>query len=100
MAADGDRGTPQSAGARGGSVQRVVAGGHAQGGRSGQAAMIPLFLGLTTANLTALLAAIALGYTAVGNPAMRGWHTLAGVMATIGCVAVHCTVFTYFIATS
>ena len=63
--------------------------------------MIPLFLGLTIANLAALLAAIGLGYAGAGvGGSMRGWHTLAGAMALLLCIAVHCVVFTYFIATA
>ena len=63
--------------------------------------MIPLFLGLTIANLTALLATVALGYLAVaGSATLRGWHMLGGTLAAILCIAVHCIVFTYFIATA
>jgi hypothetical protein len=63
--------------------------------------MIPLFLGLTIANLAALLATVALGYVAVsGNASIRGWHMLGGTLAAILCIAVHCIVFTYFIATA
>ena len=65
--------------------------------------MIPLFLGLTIANLTALLGTIALGYFAAGGSAaasLRGWHMLAGALAAILCVAVHCIVVTYFVATA
>jgi hypothetical protein len=36
----------------------------------------------------------------VGGPEMKGWHILAGAMATIVCCGVHCVVFTYFIATA
>jgi hypothetical protein len=65
--------------------------------------MIPLFLGLTIANLTALLGTIGLGYFAAGSgagPSLRGWHMLAGTLAAILCVAVHCIVVTYFVATA
>jgi uncharacterized membrane protein len=67
--------------------------------------MIPLFLGLTVSNLTALLAAIGMGYYAAGHAgahagSARGWHTLAGAMTLMLCIAVHCVVFTYFIATT
>ena len=63
--------------------------------------MIPLFLGLTLANLTALLATIALGYAAMpATSALRSWHMLAGALTALLCVAVHCIVFTYFIATA
>jgi hypothetical protein len=59
--------------------------------------MIPLFIGLTAANLLGLLIAVALGY----SPNLRGpWHQLAGTLATLLCVAAHCIVFTYFIATA
>jgi hypothetical protein len=63
--------------------------------------MIPLFLGLTLANVTALLATIALGYAGTAaTGALRSWHMLAGTMAALLCIAVHCVVFTYFIATA
>jgi hypothetical protein len=63
--------------------------------------MISLFLGLTIANLTALLTAIGLGYAgASGVGAGRTWHILAGALAALLCVAVQCVVFTYFMATS
>ena len=63
--------------------------------------MIPLFLGLTIANLAALLATVVLGYVAVsGNASIRGWHMLGGTLAAILCIAVHCIVLTYFIATA
>src|SRR5260370_30260316 len=63
--------------------------------------MISLFLGLTIANLTALLTAIGLGYAgASGMGAGRTWHILAGALAALLCVAVQCVVFTYFMATS
>jgi hypothetical protein len=62
--------------------------------------MISLFLGLTIANLVALLAAAALGYMSAANPDWRGYHLLAGALAALLCVAVHCVVFTYFVATA
>ena len=63
--------------------------------------MIPLFLGLTIANLVALLGTIALGYLGVtGSATLRGWHMLAGALAVLLCIGVHCIVFTYFIATA
>jgi hypothetical protein len=65
--------------------------------------MIPLFLGLTIANLAALLGTMGLGYAAAGGAAsasLRGWHMLAGALSAILCIAVHCIVFTYFIATA
>ena len=63
------------------------------------AVMVSLFLGLTIANLTSLLVTIGLGYAGMG-PGLRGWHMLAGAMALILCIAVHCVVVTYFIATA
>ena len=63
--------------------------------------MIPLFLGLTLVNLLMLGVATALGYVVGRDPAR--WsphHQLAGVLAAMTCVAVHCVVFTYFIATA
>jgi hypothetical protein len=68
--------------------------------------MLRLFLGLTTANLTALMIAAALGYLHVWSPAAAGGvgggggHILTGALATGICVGVHCVVFTYFIATA
>ena len=61
--------------------------------------MIPLFLGLSTANLLGLLAAAVVGYVSVDQRDLRPYHLLAGVLAAILCVGVHCVVFTYFIAT-
>ena len=62
--------------------------------------MIPLFLGFTTANLLGLLAAAALGYVSVDQHDLRPYHLLAGALAAILCVGVHCVVVTYFIATA
>ena len=63
--------------------------------------MIPLFLGLTFSNLIALLLTIGMGYyAATASEALRGWHMLIGVMTLILCIAVHCIVFTYFMATA
>ncbi|HWP39314.1 MAG TPA: hypothetical protein VNL70_00215, partial [Tepidisphaeraceae bacterium] len=63
--------------------------------------MIRLFLGLTAFNLLCLLIAAALGYAVMfRGSAMGPYHQLAGVLATIVCCAVHCVVFTYFIATA
>ncbi|MGB7158338.1 MAG: hypothetical protein WBD40_09755 [Tepidisphaeraceae bacterium] len=61
--------------------------------------MLSLFLALTAFNLLCLLLTAALGY-AYGGSEVTQWHALAGVVATITCVAVHCVVFTYFIATA
>ena len=62
--------------------------------------MLSLFLGLTTANLLFLLAAAGLGYAGLSSPAARAYHPLAGALAALAAVAVHCVVFTYFIATA
>ena len=62
--------------------------------------MIPLFIGLTLVNLLGLAAAGALGYAATSGYGVGQWHVLAGAMAAIVCVAVHCVVFTYFAATA
>jgi hypothetical protein len=62
--------------------------------------MLPLFLGLTLANLLTLAVAAALGYAGTADPAWKPHHQLAGVLATLTCCAVHCIVFTYFIATA
>ncbi len=63
--------------------------------------MIPLFLGLTIANLTALLITIALGYFSIAAPgSLRTLHMVAGFLTALLSVTVHCTVFTYFMATS
>ena len=61
--------------------------------------MLSLFLALTAFNLLCLLLTAALGYAYGGSDATQ-WHPLAGVVATITCCAVHCVVFTYFIATA
>jgi hypothetical protein len=62
--------------------------------------MIPLFIGLTLVNLLGLSAAAALGYASRAGYAVGPWHILAGAMAALVCVAVHCVVFTYFVATA
>jgi len=62
--------------------------------------MITLFLGLTAANLLFLAAAAAMGYAGLTSATFRPYHPLAGALAALGCVAVHCVVFTYFIATA
>ncbi len=62
--------------------------------------MTMLFVILTVLNLICLLATAVLGY---GNSVATDWsgyHQLAGALATICCCAVHCVVFTYFIATA
>jgi hypothetical protein len=62
--------------------------------------MIPLFIGLTLVNLLSLGAAAGLGYAARRGYAVAPWHILAGALAALTCCAVHCVVFTYFIATA
>ena len=62
--------------------------------------MIPLFIGLTLVNLLGLAAAGALGYAAKAGHAVGPWHVLAGALAALLCCAVHCVVFTYFVATA
>ena len=63
--------------------------------------MIPMFISLSIINLLCLGTAAALGYLSVyRDPWFQPWHTIPGVMATMTCCAVHCIVFTYFIATS
>ena len=61
--------------------------------------MLSLFLALTAFNLLMLVLTALLGY-AVGGTVAGQWHQLAGVVATITACAVHCVVFTYFIATA
>jgi hypothetical protein len=61
--------------------------------------MLSLFLALTAFNLLCLLLTAALGYV-YGGSEVTQWHALAGVVATMTCCAVHCVVFTYFIATA
>jgi len=61
--------------------------------------MIPLFIGLTLANLLFLLTSAALGYMALDRPASGEWHRLAGALSALACCGVHCVVFTYFMAT-
>jgi len=62
--------------------------------------MIPLFLSLTGFNLLCLGITCALGYGVSNGYAWGPWHQLAGALATIICCAVHCVVFTYFVATA
>jgi hypothetical protein len=63
--------------------------------------MIPLFIALTSVNLLCLATAAAVGYLgARGDDWFGPWHTITGVMATMTCCAVHCIVFTYFMATA
>jgi hypothetical protein len=63
--------------------------------------MIPLFLGITLVNLLCLGVTTALGYgVSRGHADWATYHQLAGALSTIVCCAVHCIVFTYFIATA
>lgn len=62
--------------------------------------MIPLFLGLTLVNLLGLAVAGSLGYASGAGYAVGPWHVLAGALAALVCCAVHCVVFTYFVATA
>lgn len=63
--------------------------------------MVSLFIGITAFNLLTLAIATALGYVVKQDPAYWSpWHQLSGVLATLACIAVHCIVFTYFIATA
>src|SRR5688572_33287597 len=62
--------------------------------------MISLFLGLTLANLVCLSTAAGLGYLHADGRAAGRWHVLVGALSAITCCAVHCVVFTYFIATA
>jgi hypothetical protein len=62
--------------------------------------MTVLFLVATAMNLLALIATTILGYGVSNGKPWSAQHQLAGVLATILCCAVHCIVFTYFIATA
>ncbi len=62
--------------------------------------MIPLFLGLTGVNLLCLATVAGLGYAARGQSEIASLHLLMGVVAVMVCCAVHCVVFTYFVATA
>jgi hypothetical protein len=62
--------------------------------------MTLLFLVATALNLLALIATMILGYGVSNGKPWSAQHQLAGVLATILCCAVHCVVFTYFIATA
>src|SRR6185437_1054130 len=62
--------------------------------------MIPLFIGLTLVNFLCLGLAATLGYLSAHGSPLHGTHVLAGALAAFVCVAVHCVVFTYFIATA
>ena len=62
--------------------------------------MTLLFVILTIINLLCLLGTAVLGYGNSVAPEWGSYHQLAGALATICCCAVHCVVFTYFIATA
>src|SRR5687768_8947487 len=61
--------------------------------------MPALFLVITGFNVLCLVLTAATGYR-YGGSEVTQWHPLAGIVATIVCVAVHCVVFTYFVATA
>jgi hypothetical protein len=62
--------------------------------------MIPLFIGLTAFNLLCLITTTCMGYARSGHGHASTLHLMLGVMTTMACIAVHCIVFTYFIATA
>src|SRR5688500_17582785 len=62
--------------------------------------MLPLFLGFTLVNLLGLGLAGYFGYTRPAGSAVDSPHRLAGALAALTCCAVHCVVFTYFVATA
>jgi hypothetical protein len=62
--------------------------------------MIPLFLGLSAVNILCLAISAALGYGVSSGRHWGPYHQLFGLLTTIVCCAVHCIVFTYFIATA
>jgi hypothetical protein len=62
--------------------------------------MTTLFLILTFLNLLCLICTAALGYAVSFSTSWSSYHQLAGALATLCCCAVHCIVFTYFIATA
>src|SRR5262245_40505420 len=62
--------------------------------------MISLFLGITALNLLCLSLATALGYASLHGASIGRFPILIGALATMICCAVHCIVFTYFMATS
>jgi hypothetical protein len=63
--------------------------------------MIRLFLGLTIFNLLCLSITSALGYGVMfAGARYASYHQLAGSLSAVCCCAVHCVVFTYFIATA
>jgi NhaP-type Na+/H+ and K+/H+ antiporter len=62
--------------------------------------MIPLFVGLTAFNLICLITSAVLGYASMSRSNLGGSHFLTGALSALACCAVHCVVFTYFIATA
>jgi hypothetical protein len=62
--------------------------------------MIPLFFALTCFNLLMLCIAAGLGYAVDETGRFSAAHQLAGALTAMVCCAVHCIVFTYFIATA
>ena len=62
--------------------------------------MLRLFLALTFFNLLCLFITSTLGYGVSSGHTWSAWHQLSGALSTLICCAVHCVVFTYFIATS
>src|SRR5581483_8416509 len=63
--------------------------------------MTRLFVGLSIFNLLCLTLTASLGYAVMlAGPRFSPYHQLSGVLTTIACCAVHCIVFTYFIATA
>ena len=65
--------------------------------------MTTLFLGLTAANLIALLIAFALGFVSIQGDepsAFYARHLLIGLTSGLLCALTHVSVFTYFMATS
>ncbi len=63
--------------------------------------MIPIFLGPTAFNLLYLIPAMCMGYALFGHGHASTPHLMLGeTTTTMACIAVHCMVFTYFVATA
>ena len=66
--------------------------------------MIPLFLGLTVANLTLLAVVFIMGLNAIdaagGATGWYAYHVAAGIGAGLVTVLTHVAVYTYFMATT
>lgn len=66
--------------------------------------MIPLFLGLTVANVTLLAAVFIMGLSAIdiegGATAWYAYHVAAGIATGLVAVLTHVVVYTYFMATT